>query len=112
MRLRRLLLVLLVSMTGCAVTTPADLGWTQDAPDFRMTKLEWNLVNGQQNLRHLCGLGNAWTGKACAIRIRESGVCVVFSTFTEEEAKRVRIWTEGWSLWAHEVTGHCAGWGH
>jgi hypothetical protein len=112
MKLRRPLLILMVAMTGCAVTTPADLGWTQDAPDFRMTKLEWNVVDGQQNLRHLCGLDNAWKGQACAIRIREGGLCVVFSTFTEEEAKRVRIWTEGWSLWAHEVTGHCAGWGH
>jgi hypothetical protein len=111
MRLRRLLLILMVAMTGCAVTTPADLGWTQDAPDFRMTKLEWNVVDGQQNLRHLCGLGNAWNGKACAIRIREGGLCVVFSVLSEQQAKDYYLVYEGWSLWAHE-SAHCQGWGH
>jgi hypothetical protein len=92
----RLLPILLLS--GCAVTTPLELGWTHDAPDFR-------------HMTALCAMPSSWEGQACAIRIRESGLCVVFSTMTEEEAKRVPIWHEGWSLHAHEMA-HCSGWGH
>jgi hypothetical protein len=107
-RLRRLLLVLMVAMTGCAVTTPSELGWTRT--DYRMQSLEWNVV-APHLLKPLCGMDNAWKGKACAIRIRERGQCVVFSTMGEEEAKRVRIWNEGWSLHAHEIA-HCEGYDH
>jgi hypothetical protein len=105
MRLRRLLLILLVS--GCA-TQPADLGWTRT--DFQLQTVEWNVV-APHLLRPLCGMDNAWNGKACAIRIRERGQCVVFSTLTEQQAKDYYIVHEGWSLWAHE-SAHCQGWGH
>jgi hypothetical protein len=111
MRLRRLLLVLMLSMTGCAAVHPLDLGWVHSAPDFRLQSVEWNVVSPSM-LRPLCGMDNAWKGQACAIRIRERGQCVIFSTMGAEEAKRYYIVHEGWSLWAHEVTGHCAGWGH
>jgi hypothetical protein len=107
MRLRRLLLILMVAMTGCA-TQPADLGWTRT--DFQLQTVEWNVV-APHLLKPLCGMDNAWKGKACAIRIRERGQCVVFSTMGEEEAKRVRIWNEGWSLHAHEIA-HCEGYDH
>jgi hypothetical protein len=110
MRLRRLLLILMVCMAGCAVQ-PADLGWTHDAPDFRFQRLEWNVVESRRHMTALCAMPSSWAGQACAIRIRESGLCVVFSTMTEEEAKRTPIWNEGWSLHAHEMA-HCNGWGH
>jgi hypothetical protein len=105
----RLLPILLLS--GCAVTTPLELGWTHDAPDFRLQRLEWNVVESRRHMTALCAMPSSWEGQACAIRIRESGLCVVFSTMTEEEAKRVPIWHEGWSLHAHEMA-HCSGWGH
>jgi hypothetical protein len=110
MRLRRLLLILMVAMTGCAVTTPLELGWTHDAPDFRLQSVEWNVV-APHLLKPLCGMDNAWKGQACAIRIREGGLCVVFSVLSEQQAKDYYLVYEGWSLWAHE-SAHCQGWGH
>jgi hypothetical protein len=100
----RLLLVSL--LPACAVTTPAELGWRMDMPNFRVQKIEWNHVDGRRNLDALCGLGPLWRGNACAVRIIEGGQCIVFSTLREDEAKRVRVWADGWSLWDHELA-HC-----
>lgn len=112
MSARPLLAALLLA--GCAVVTPVELGWRQDMPGFQMQRIEWNHIEGDDaryRLRNLCG---RWSPNllACAIRIREGGQCVVFSVLTEEEAKRFYMASEGWSLWDHEVRGHCAGWTH
>ena len=107
---------------GCAaVTTPVELGWRQDMPNFKFQRLEWNLVAHPKGLKALCGLPSVWNGKACVIRLNEGGQCIAFSTLTEEQARREYIVHEGWSLWDHEVRGHCGyrddgnhvgGWAH
>lgn len=109
--LRRLLLVLQVLLTGCAT-------WEVDRPGFQMKALEWVHVTGenaQQRLENLCGKPARSNGRvlACAIRIRESGLCLVYSLYSQVESHYVYPW-DGHSLYQHEVgttdvPGHCGG---
>lgn len=109
---RRILLVALVALSGCAA-------WEVDHPGFQMKSLEWVHVagdNAQQRLHNLCGKPFvAFNGQllACAIRIRESGTCFVYSLYSQPESHYVYAW-DGNSVYQHEVgtadvPGHCGG---
>lgn len=111
--------LVMYALEGCAAPPkPADLGWRQDMPQFQLKRVEWNVIaepNARERLGTLCGLG--YYPLACVVRIVEGGQCIVFSRYTEDQAKRIPIWEEGWSLWDHEVVGHCGkgvggGWTH
>jgi hypothetical protein len=109
----RLLLALL--LTGCAATD----GWYREF-DFTMQRLEWNHITGPnayQRMVNLCGDAPVLMG--CAFRIKEGGQCVVFSIYSQEQARLVRT-KAGVSLEADEL-GHCgvfdgvvtgSAWGH
>lgn len=115
--LGKALLASLVLASCAATKSPAELGWRQDMPQFQLKRVEWNVITGpnaRERLKGLCGLW--YYPLACAVRIVEGGQCIVFSTRTEEEAKRIALWNEGWSLWDHELA-HCGhgvggGWTH
>ena len=95
-------------LSGCAVSPNT---WVQDAPDFKLTRVEWNYISGpdaHQRMVNLCGDAPHLMG--CAIRIRESGLCVVFSTYSEVQAMWVKT-KDGMTLHQHE-SKHCNGWGH
>ena len=105
---RRTLLVSLVLLSGCAT-------WEVDRPGFQMKALEWVHVEGenaQQRLQNLCAVhGQVLSG--CAIRIKESGLCLVYSIYSQVDAHYVYTW-DGHSLYQHEVgtpnvPGHCGG---
>lgn len=106
--LRRTLLILLVIASGCAV-------WVVDRPGYQMKKLEWVHLIGDdahRRLRNLCA--NDVVGQlACAFRIQGSGICLVYSIYSLEEAKRIYV-VGGDTLYQHEVgddkvPGHCGG---
>ena len=95
--------------------TPQNLGWHQEF-DFRVQRIEWN-VTDSVDMHNRCALTFEPWRKACVVRIVEGGQCIVYSTLTQEEAKRVYLPHEGWSLYQHEVEGHCGkgtgkAWGH
>lgn len=110
--MKALLLALLVS--GCATT-----GWHREF-DFAFQRLEWNHIQGPnayQRMVNLCGDAPHLMG--CAFRIKESGLCVVFSVYSQEQAKLVRT-NAGVSLYEDEMR-HCGvfddvniggAWGH
>ena len=121
----RLLLALLLS--GCVVTyRPNAYEWYADAAPSDYYR--WEVVDDLA----LCGraMADSWTGWACAIRLsqgvirpgdkridggpvtaEEGRLCVIFSSMSEEEAKRVPSKWETRSLWDHEMQ-HCAGYAH
>ena len=80
-----------------------------------MKALEWVHVKGenaQQRLQNLCAM-HGQTLYGCAIRIRGSGLCLVYSIYSQVEAHYVYTW-DGHSLYQHEVgtadvPGHCGG---
>lgn len=104
-----------LALAGCADFP--HYGWHQDMPQFHMQRLEWNHVTGsetRQRVANLCGLEKP--RQSCAIRILEGGQCVVFSIFSEDEARRVML-VDGMTARAHEIEGHCGekrggGWTH
>lgn len=110
-------IVLSLLVTGC-VSTPTD-GWQREF-DFRMQRAEWNHISGpnaHQRMVNLCGDAPHLMG--CAFRIKEGGQCVVFSTYSEEQAHLVKT-RDGMSLHSHEYA-HCgifdgvnvgSAWGH
>lgn len=121
-------LFLAVALAGCASQGGLERAgyheragrmWYVDAPEFTMRAVEWNHVAGadaRKRLGNLCG-DPGMTGDACAIRLRESGLCLVYSIHSENEAKRFRELT-GETFYAHEL-GHCGkgmprpgGWSH
>jgi hypothetical protein len=122
----RFLLCLLLS--GCALQPGQYLiardVWVQDMPDFRFQKMEWNHVTGPdawERTARLCkDKPEAFMAKgsiACAYRIKEPGLCLVYSIFSEERAKTMRDMS-GEPLYTHELR-HCGvgmpspgGWNH
>lgn len=117
------------SLSGCASFTwgeqPTDLKvarmhWYRDAPGFRMQDLEWKHVAGPdavQRLANLCGKDSRFAGRSCAYRVPQGGLCLVYSLFTQEQARLVRD-ASGESIETHELR-HCGvnlpthgGWTH
>lgn len=90
-------------LAGCAAF---DVQWRVDMPDYRMQKLEWHVLHSARAVANRCGLDAP--RPACSIRIREGGQCLVYSIYTQEQAKNVRA-LEGGSVYTHEVDEHCGG---
>lgn len=121
------LALLLLLLAGCAVTyRPNAYEWYQDMPPSDYYR--WEVLDGLSP----CGgaAAGGWTGWACAIRLsrgvilpgdkridggavnaEEGRLCIIYSTMSEEEAKRVQSKWEQRSLFAHEMQ-HCAGYAH
>ena len=96
------------TLSGCALT-PAYSWHPAAAPSQRV---EWAVVSPEALLSH-CGPAQArgWVRTvACAVQVRESGVCYVFSYLTEEQA-RVTYDLDGEAIHDHEMR-HCRGWRH
>lgn len=117
----------LLLVAGCAVTMrPNAYEWYADMPPSEYYR--WEVVDDPA----LCGrpVVDSWNGWACAIRLsqgvirpgdkridggpvtaEEGRLCVIFSSMSEETAKRVQSKWETRSLFAHEMD-HCAGYAH
>ena len=99
-------------LVGCVTT-----GWYVDRPGFQMKSLEWIHITGDdalQRLHNLCG-STMWRDRlaACAMRVQETGACIVYSIYSEEDSHRLFTPT-GETLFQHEVgdqeiPGHCGG---
>lgn len=88
----------LLLLSGCTVfDTPA---WTVDLPGYRFQRAEWTVLHSTQAVANRCGLDTPRT--ACAIRIREGGQLLVYSIYTEEQAKRIRG-IDGLTVHEHEL---------
>jgi hypothetical protein len=96
----KLLTFVSLFLTGCA---SFDVQWTQDLPGYRMQSMQWTVLQGTRAVADRCGLDVPRT--ACVIRIREGGQCLVYSIYTEDQAKRYRA-IEGGSIHEHELE-HC-----
>lgn len=102
-------------LAGCAIFPP-DYEWKQVYPPA--LSYEWNVV-AWNDLHKVCGINPAALPNlgACAIRLVGPRHCVIYSSYGEEQAKRV-FGGDGESLWEHEVwnkdksRGHCAGYDH
>lgn len=124
-----LLLLAALFLPACAIygeqptdTVIAGLHWYRDLPAFQMKRLEWNQVTGPDALvrtTRLCGVDPSRELKAaCSIRIIEGGQCIVYSIYSEDEARIARDGS-GEPLRKHEVDEHCGagmsgggGWNH
>lgn len=112
--------VVTVFVVGCAMYLLegcATVGWHRDIPNFRVQRVEWNVVASRDLLRAVCGQAPAWLGAACAVRIIEGGQCVVFSVYSQELARTVDL-SASETLEGHELK-HCGigmpesgGWAH
>lgn len=114
--MRAALLALLLS--GCAINgeLPTDTvingsHWYKQPFPFAFQRLEWNHITGggyderMDRVARLCGFDPPSFSQGCALRVAENGQCVVFSIYSETEAKRVRD-PGGETHFEHE-TRHC-----
>lgn len=124
-----LIALCLLSLVACASygeqstdTVIAGVHWYRDLPAFQMKRLEWNQVTGPDALirtTRRCGVDPSRELKAaCSIRIIESGLCIVYSIYSEDESVDARDGS-GESIYRHEVGEHCGagmpgggGWNH
>jgi hypothetical protein len=90
---------------GCS-----DYQWTQIRPPSE--SYEWKVIASKDELHKVCAIELERVPRlaACAFQIRESGKCVVFSLYSEEEARR-QYAGDQLSLWEHEMK-HCQGFRH
>lgn len=98
----------------------ARMHWYRDAPGFLMHDLEWHHITGpdaRTRLANLCGKDWPFGSRSCAFRVPQGGLCLVYSLFSQEEARRARDAT-GESIELHELR-HCGvnlpvhgGWAH
>jgi hypothetical protein len=91
--------LILLLLSGCA-STPY---WTQAGPPSK--EYVWTRESSA-NISELCS-GHL----ACAFQIKQTGVCWIYSVFSEEQAKREQ--SNDGALWLreHELK-HCNGWAH
>lgn len=97
----------------------ARMHWYRDAPGFRMLDLDWKQVSGPEaprRLANLCGR-DGFGARACAYRVPQEGLCLVYSTLSQEQARHARD-ASGESIETHELR-HCGvnqpihgGWTH
>ena len=123
----RYLLALLLA--GCVQLAPNAYEYFEDGHG-KTDYYRWTVVQPDE-FRHLCGFIAPSTfngGGACAIRLQQAVIqpgdrsiytripvkkakdgrlCVVFSTVSEGEAKRMMDKYNERDLWSHEVVMHC-----
>lgn len=111
-----------LALAGCAHPTDR-LTWVRDMPDFQLRRVVWNHIQGervQARMQNLCADSQRLRHDhyACVVRIREGGQCVVYSIYSEAEAKSAQTPTRD-TVYGHEVGKHCGrdmlgggGWKH
>lgn len=121
--------VIALGLAGCGVMgrgeQPDDLviarmHWYRDAPGFRMQELDWQHIAGfdaPRRLANLCGKDWSFTGRSCAYRVPQGGLCLVYSLLSQQQARHARD-ASGESIELHELR-HCGvnlpvhgGWAH
>lgn len=98
----------LLAMAGCAMfEAPAGYGLQWIRVDAARPLTAWMRL---ADVHSICAQPSSWNGVACAHRVENVPECVVYSTFTEEEARRA-WWHDGLTVYDHEKK-HCDGWDH
>ena len=107
MKLTSILFALLLTLiTGCTSV----YNWTPEYPASE--KVIWHTPISQEHLHTICGVpASEMAGlKACAIQLRETKTCHIYSILTEREAMTF-VDRDGISLDLHERQ-HCKGYRH
>ena len=106
--MKTLLCIAVLALSGCASMTP-EREWFHGS--WPSASVEWVQVQGRE-VYAKCGnpARSGVTTMACAVQDRESGVCTIYSLYSEDHARHVYT-SHGDDLRSHERR-HCAGWRH
>lgn len=103
-------LAAIISLFASAATNTSEAAagrksyaWTQERPPSKSYR--WEQIADMKQVTQI--KAEAWADQ------QPDGVCVVYSTMSEYDAKHLWINPrDGRSIWAHEVFMHCNGWTH